>query len=100
MNGDNRHGTGLLTTISLAATRATGRNGVSPVSAPFSVASRMMASTNPCFITEDYLTDRRELIILDDATSVSDEPNSPAVPAGWSIEVRAEGFRLRFPQVS
>ena len=33
----------------------------------------MMANTIPCFITQDYPADRRELIILDDAGELKNE---------------------------
>ena len=34
---------------------------------------QMMANTIPCFITQDYPADRRELIILDDACELQNE---------------------------
>ena len=38
----------------------------------------MMANTIPCFITQDYPADRRELIILDDAGELKNETGE-----GW-----------------
>jgi len=49
---------------------------------------RMMANTIPCFITQDYPADRRELIILDDAGELKNEASD-----GWQIISISRRFR-------
>ena len=49
---------------------------------------RMMANTIPCFITQDYPADRRELIILDDAGELKNETSD-----GWQIISISRRFR-------
>jgi hypothetical protein len=48
----------------------------------------MMANTIPCFITQDYAADRRELIILDDAGELKNETSD-----GWQIITISRRFR-------
>jgi hypothetical protein len=48
----------------------------------------MMANTIPYFITQDYPTDRRELIILDDAGELKNETGD-----GWQIMSISRRFR-------
>ena len=49
---------------------------------------QMMANTIPCFITQDYPADRRELIILDDAGDLQNETSE-----GWQIISIPRRFR-------
>ena len=49
---------------------------------------QMMANTIPCFITQDYPADRRELIILDDAGELKNETSD-----GWQIISISRRFR-------
>ena len=49
---------------------------------------QMMANTIPCFITQDYPADRRELIILDDAGELKNEASD-----GWQIISISRRFR-------
>jgi glycosyltransferase involved in cell wall biosynthesis len=49
---------------------------------------QMMANTIPCFITQDYPADRRELIILDDAGELKNETSE-----GWQIISISRRFR-------
>ena len=49
---------------------------------------QMMANTIPCFITQDYPADRRELIILDDAGELKNE-----ISDGWQIISIPRRFR-------
>jgi hypothetical protein len=49
---------------------------------------QIMANTIPCFITNDYPADRRELIILDDAGELKKETSD-----GWQIISISRRFR-------
>ena len=49
---------------------------------------QMMANTIPCFITQDYPADRRELIILDDAGELKNEASD-----GWQTNSISRCFR-------